>query len=127
MWSSSPADRILSVPPFVSHVTGVGGGAVEMVDGDEVPPASEEDDDAQPAARTARLRSAAAPNPTPTPPFRGLNAFIVVPPFLERCAWLVGAGVERVAHAISEEVEGEHGEDESHAREREVPPGGVED
>ena len=56
MWSTSPADRILSVPPFASHVTGVGGGAVEMVDGDEVPPASEEDEDPHPAARKARLR-----------------------------------------------------------------------
>src|SRR6476661_899592 len=29
MWSTSPADRIFSVPPFVAHFVGTGGGVVE--------------------------------------------------------------------------------------------------
>ena len=44
-----------------------------------------------------------------------------------RSSLLRGLRVERVPDAVAEQVEGEHGEDESRPREREVPPGRVED
>src|SRR5919108_3347099 len=128
MWSTSPAETILSVPPFVAQDVGVGGGVVEMFDGVELPPlAWLGDDDPQPAATKTRPSSTAAPAPNPSRPGLAPGILIMVSPFVERGAWLFSAGVERVADAVSEEVEGEHGEDERRPREGEVPPGGVED
>ena len=40
---------------------------------------------------------------------------------------LLGLGVERVLHRVTDEVEGEHGEEQGHAGEEHVPPGIAED
>src|ERR687892_39397 len=125
MWSTSPAERILSVPPLLAQEVGVCGGAVEMPAA-SAPSPSPGEELPQPAARAARPRRAAAPTPA-SRPRRCSSVLSMVSPFVAGVARLGGPGVERVANAVPEEVESEHGEDEGHPREGEVPPGGVED
>jgi hypothetical protein len=62
MWSTSPAERIVSVPPFVEQDVGVGGGAVETPLADVTPLVPVEDEllAPQPAARTATLTTTKA-------------------------------------------------------------------
>src|SRR5919198_1840820 len=114
MWSTSPAERIVSVPPFVEQDVGVGGAAVDTPRG----PLGAETDvplEPQPAAAAARPTTAMA-----------ARMDFMTPPF-EPMGLIRDPRVERVADAVAEEVEGENGEDERRPGEDEVPPGGAED
>src|SRR5919109_3277298 len=128
MWSTSPAERIFRVPPCEAHEVGVGGGVSETP---ELvwPLGAVLEALPQPAASRAIPATAAAETPDASRPRTGLKLFMVFLLLsLSRGAWLVGRpGVEGVPHAVAEEVEGEHGEDERRAREGEEPPGRVED
>src|SRR6478735_1395308 len=131
MWSTSPADRIFRVPPFVAHFVGTGGGVVETASAvDDVCPLALLDLPLlpQPAASRASPATVTTVKPSLSRPRVVLRMFMA-PPFRASVVPLLirHAGVERVANAVSEEVEREHGEDEGGTREREVPPGGVED
>src|SRR5919201_880394 len=119
MWSTSPAERTVSVPPFVEHDVGVGGGAVETF---PLPP-----DDVVPFVPDADLLLAPQPAATAARPSAtsAIRIAFIAPP-LE--AWLISSPrVERVANAVAKEVEGQNGEDERCPGEDEVPPGGAED
>src|SRR5919197_6201133 len=114
MWSTSPAERTVSVPPFVEQDVGVGGAAVDTP---RVPLGAETDVPLwpQPAAAAARPTTAMA-----------ARMDFMTPPF-EPMGLIRDPRVERVADAVAEEVEGEDGENEGRPGEDEVPPGGAED
>src|SRR5919108_4889341 len=94
MWSTSPAERTVIVPP-------------RSAPDDPAPPHAA----ATPATSTATATT-------------DVLRTDIAPPWVERSC---GSGVEGVADPVSEQVEGEHGEQEGEPGENEEPPGGGED
>src|SRR5262245_39806633 len=105
MWSTSPAERTVMVPPRLTAVA---------------PPLR-----AATAAAAAIPATASASTRTVSRwrPIVRVNEGDIAPPSRgSGCLW-----VEGVADPVAEQVEGEHGEQEGDAGEDEEPPGGGED